>query len=95
MVEEWPKFEWHRDKAASNLRKYGVRFETAVEVFSDPAVLFEDDRYSEGEHREIAIGASMAGLLFVVFTERYGGVVRIISARQATSDERRRYRSAR
>lgn len=52
MVVEWPKFEWHRDKAASNLRKHGVRFETAVEVFSDPAVLFEDDPYSEGEYRD-------------------------------------------
>ena len=87
------EFEWDRTKAEANILRHGVRFETATEVFDDPDVLFEDDPYSVGEYREIVIGASQAGLLFVVFTERREQVTRIISARRATADERRRYRS--
>lgn len=30
------EFEWDANKAKSNLRKHGVRFEDAVLVFDDP-----------------------------------------------------------
>lgn len=39
------EFEWDANKAASNLRKHGIRFEEAVLVFDDPQHLSRHDRY--------------------------------------------------
>ena len=48
--------------------------------------------HSTDERREIAIGHSiMNRLLFVFFTESDKGTVRIITARQATRQERKDY----
>jgi uncharacterized DUF497 family protein len=33
------EFEWDRDKAASNLAKYGVAFAEAATVFGDPLAI--------------------------------------------------------
>lgn len=85
------EFEWDPDKAAANLRKHGVSFLLATQVFFDDHALFEDDPYSQDEYRQIVTGRSELGVLFVVFTERRFEVVRIISAREATPHERRQY----
>ena len=62
-----------------------------MSVFSDPlAAIFDDDEHSQDECRELIIGQSMAGrLLLVSFTERGKLMVRIISARKATRNERK------
>ncbi|WP_370872695.1 BrnT family toxin [Methylicorpusculum sp.] len=50
--------------------------------------IFDDIWHSIGEQRELIIGMSnKAKLLVVAFTERTDGVVRIISARLATTTE--------
>ena len=87
-------FEWDAEKAESNRRKHGVAFEQAVRVFADPAVALElfDEAHSDFEDRFITIGPIQRGLALVVWTERDGDVVRIISARWATPAERRLYR---
>jgi uncharacterized DUF497 family protein len=36
-------FTWNPEKAARNLRRHGVSFETAKNVFSDPHVVYIDD----------------------------------------------------
>ena len=84
-------FEWDSDKEAINIRKHGLSFKEAVEVFADPmALLIRDDEHSEGEIRFVAIGSLQCEIVaFVVFTERE--FIRIISARRATAAERRRY----
>jgi len=42
------RFEWDENKNRRNLRKHGVRFETAVLVFDDPhAPTLRDDRVAE------------------------------------------------
>jgi uncharacterized DUF497 family protein len=35
------RFEWDRAKAATNVKKHGISFETAARVFADPFVLIE------------------------------------------------------
>jgi uncharacterized DUF497 family protein len=87
------KFQWDPNKAAVNLRKHGVSFEEAVTVFKDPlALIFDDEEHSEDENREIIIGAStLSRLLLVCFVERYEDVVRIITARPATRQEKKDY----
>lgn len=87
------KFQWDPNKAVVNLRKHGVSFEEAVMVFKDPlALIFDDEEHSDDEHREIIIGAStLSRLLLVCFVERYEDVVRIITARPATRQEKKDY----
>jgi uncharacterized protein len=87
------KVEWDNKKAAANLAKHGVTFEEASTVLGDPlAVIFDDEKHSQDELREIIIGHSCRQrLLLVSFTEREGGMVRIISAPKATRRERSDY----
>lgn len=86
------KFEWNPGKNQSNLEKHGVDFEEARTVFDDVLAVIIDDRFhSTLEKREIIVGlSSRYRLLYVVFTEKKN-YVRIISARQLTSAEKRRY----
>ena len=93
------EFEWDPAKAASNLRKHGVGFDLACEVFEDPHSLsMLDDEHSEFEERWIGMGFSRKGRLLVVChtdvpTGEGTSSVRIISARLATPNERRQYES--
>ena len=43
------RFEWDAGKAAGNLRKHGISFETAARVFADPFALSAQDRIEAGE----------------------------------------------
>ncbi len=85
-------FEWDGKKAKQNLKKHGVSFEEASTVFADPlALTVYDPLHTEREDRFVTLGESGGGrLLVVVFTER-ANRIRIISARYATSRERRNY----
>ena len=85
-------YEWDPAKAAANLKKHGVSFEEAASIFLDAlALTFWDPDHSEEEEREITIGRSAEQrILFVAHTAR-DDRIRIISARQATSQERREY----
>jgi hypothetical protein len=73
------KFEWDERKANSNLAKHGVTFESAKEVFRDFNALTELDCDEAAEERWRVIGLTQAGVLFVVFTERSGGAIRILA----------------
>jgi uncharacterized DUF497 family protein len=88
------EFEWDASKAALNLSNHGVSFPEAMTVFGDPLeVTIPDAVHSDAELRFVSIGASEAGrLLVVAYTER-DPRIRIISAREATSKERREYES--
>jgi len=94
------RFEWDPVKARSNQRKHGVSFEDAMLVFEDPYAMFAQDRNDEaGETRWQAIGM-VGGLvvLLVAHTVREEGedeIVRLISARRATREERGQYEQTR
>jgi uncharacterized DUF497 family protein len=85
------RFECDEAKAASNLRKHGVSFDAAYAVFDDNDRLEEDDLFSRGEYRMIAIGRAERLVITVVFAEPEENVVRLISARLATANERKAY----
>ena len=84
------KVEWDPQKATSNKRKHGISFQEAVTCFADPlALLLEDIAHPE---RLALIGVSeKSRVLYTVFAELTGDVIRIITARKATAHERRRY----
>jgi len=87
------RFKWDSRKAATNIRKHGVSFDEASTVFDDPlAVIFDDEAHSTTEVCELIIGHSVAHrLLLVGFSERPGAMLRLISARAATKNEREDY----
>lgn len=85
------RFVWDRGKAELNLRKHGVSFEVACEIFFDPLVHLLRSEMIGGEERETAIGMTEGWrLLVVVYTFRQE-VIRVISARPATPGERDLY----
>jgi len=85
-------FEWDAKKAASNLRKHGVSFLEAVEVFNDDlASTVRDPDHSASEFRYLTFGASSASRYLVVSYTEQGNTIRIISARTMTPRERKAY----
>jgi len=92
-------FEWDDKKAASNLRKHGVAFEDAVQVFKDPLCASAVGRIENGQERWKTVGLFKDEvLLYVAHTlaieesnNETAEVIRIISARRATRIERKDY----
>lgn len=91
-------FTWDDEKERTNFRKHGIRFKVAASVFIDSYLYIENNSVDEytGEERFDAIG--MIGLdraIFVVYVDRItidgDDILRIISARKATKEERIRY----
>ena len=84
------KYQWDKNKAASNLQKHGIEFADAVSVFSDDlAITIPDNRFDE--ERFVTIGTDVFGrILVIVFTWRSEDI-RLISARLAERRERKQY----
>jgi uncharacterized DUF497 family protein len=86
------QFEWDRGKSERNLKKHHVSFEEAITIFYDPlAATFDDPDHSESERRFVTVGYSSRGRLLVVAHAEHEENVRIISARLATAQERKRH----
>ena len=88
------KFEWDKSKASSNKRKHGVTFEEAQSVFYDDfAIQFFDDENSDEEDRFLILGHSnQSRILLICHCEKdSGNLIRIISARKATTKECKLY----
>ena len=86
-----PKFDWHNKKNKKNLKEHHVNFETASKIWEGLVLEEEDDRSDYGEERITAFGMVDNRVLAVTYTERDGGVYRLISARKATTEEREAY----
>jgi len=90
-------FSWDALKALKNYQKHGVPFEEASTIFSDPDALdWEDVEHSQIERRGKRLGLSIESrVLLVVYTLRRlkddTETIRIISARQASREEREAY----
>jgi hypothetical protein len=85
-------FEWDPGKAAENVAAHGVSFEEAASVFFDPlSATGADPDHSIGENRFVTFGLSSSGRLPVVAHTDREDAIRIISAREATTGERKLY----
>jgi uncharacterized DUF497 family protein len=89
------QFEWNARKASANKKKHGISFEEARTVFFDEnAKLINDPDHSEDEDRFVLLGVSSSLKVMLVchcYREE-GNVVRIISARKASTLESKQYR---
>jgi uncharacterized protein len=89
---------WNEDKSRRNLAKHKVSFETAQLVFSDPHAVSWLERVIEGEERWLTLGL-VGGIVILIVAHTYHEdegeeYFRIISARKATSRERKMYEQA-
>ena len=85
------RYEWSPDKDITNLKKHGISFNEACQIFENDVFTWIDKRKDYNETRIISIG-SLDGenKIVVVHTDR-NGITRIISARPAKKKERRLY----
>lgn len=94
IIMEIISFEWDENKNTTNKKKHGLSFEEAKEVFSDDnAILFDDPDHSIGEERFLIIGMIKSQKICIV-SHCYrdnDDVIRIISAREATKNEKKTY----
>lgn len=84
-------FEWDEDKNQANIRKHGVSFARAQKIFSSPVFSWLDDRIDYGEDRYITLGVVDGIAVLVVVHTDENDITRIISARPASKQERKRY----
>ena len=82
---------WDPRKAASNQKKHGIRFSDAETVLFEPLALTREDARVQGELRFASLGADSSGRIIVVVFSYRGQTIRLISARSATSSERKSY----
>lgn len=86
-------FAFDPRKAATNLRKHGVSFSEVEPVFYDDLALTRKDTDATGEARFVTVGADARGRILTVCWTDHGQAIRLISARLATSHERKCYES--
>ncbi len=90
------RFAWDAGKSEINRRKHGVSFEEAQTVFfDDDAIQYFDADHATAEDRFLLLGVSFLSRTLMVCHcyHESDDVIRIISARKATSHERRAYTS--
>lgn len=94
------QFDWDPVKERANMRSHRVSFRQAATVFRDPNQLStSDEEHSDAEDRWVTIGFDSTGVLRVIIhtfeqVEENVCLIRMISARHATSAEERQYREA-
>ena len=87
------EFEWYSEKERLIAEKHGLDIETIKKVFDDPLRIIQHDKAHSGlEERWQTLG-KVKEVLLVVYTERgeRKEKIRIITAREATPEERRIY----
>jgi hypothetical protein len=90
-------YEWDERKNRENIRKHGVSFQDAQEVFHDPFHLsLLDERFDYLEERWITIGLTRGKQIIVIghlyyLKENGDEIIQIKTARKATNKEREHY----
>jgi len=83
--------EWDSRKAAANLQKRGVDFADAATALENDRAVTVKDVLSGDEARYLTLGMDALGRVLVVVYSWREDSVRLISARPATTRERRQY----
>jgi len=81
-------FEWDEEKRESNLRAHDIDFQDARQVIDGPTFIRQSDRKSETRYMVFGFIGQEEIVLICTFR---GENCRIISARRARRDERRKY----
>jgi uncharacterized protein len=84
------RFEWYEQKRLENLRKHGIDFVDAKEIWQGAVLEVSSAQQEHGEQRHIAYGVLDGRIIAVVFTW-HGESRRLISARRVRRYERQNY----
>ena len=84
--------QWDEGKNRSNLRKHGIGFSSAADLFNYPHLVLLDTREDYCEERWIGVGwiGPMIGVVVFTLGENEGrdaNIMRILSARKASKKE--------
>jgi uncharacterized DUF497 family protein len=88
MMSIEPTFEWDEAKREAVWQKHGIDFAVAIEIFAGEPAIWRTA--SDVEERWLAIGEIEGREIAVIFTWREESI-RVITARRARIDERRKY----
>ena len=80
------RYIWDETKRQTNLKKHGLDFADAEQIFAGPLVLIEDNRQDYGEQCMVGIGLLDCLVVLIVHVET-DETIRIISMRKADTDE--------
>ena len=84
------KYEWDEAKNLVNIKKHGIDFNDAHELFEGDKLVIPYTRQDYGEKRMIAVGRINGRLMIGVYTQR-SETLRIISIRKANDREKERF----
>lgn len=87
------RFEWFEEKDKSNVIKHGISFKEAEAAFSDPYFyeIYDRNHSSEQQTRYFGLGSAADKFLVLQVSYTEGERIHIITARNATANERRLY----
>jgi uncharacterized DUF497 family protein len=80
-------FTWDEKKRQSNIKKHGIDFSCAAEIFSGPTFTWEDIRFDYGEQRWITMGLLRALVVVLMVHTETEEEIHVISIRKADKDE--------
>jgi uncharacterized protein len=87
------EFQWDQNKNNTNIKKHGIDFIDAIEMFQHPLLASIDRRKNYDEERWVGIGILKGIIAVIVYTEdNYNDSIRIISVRKATKNESEKYK---
>jgi len=86
------EFDWDNKKRGSNIKKHGIDFLDATQIFLDGERI-EIALTRNDEDRIKSIGYVQGRILVVVYSFRKSKIIRIISARRAKRNERKKRES--
>jgi uncharacterized protein len=87
-------FEWDESKNRANIRKHGLDFADAEELFRGILLVRPDMRQDYGEERWTGIGMMRGRYALVAFAQPSSDTIRVISLRKADREERKRFEKA-
>jgi uncharacterized protein len=88
------KFEWDEEKNKENIRKHGLDFADAWQIFDAPILAALDTKEDYGEDRFLGIGFLKNFVVVMVYTEPAEETTRILSLRKALKHEREQFEKA-
>ena len=78
------EFEWHAEKAASNIIDHKVSFALAARIFEYERIEWLDDRFFYSEERYISLGRVEAVVYRVWYTYKSESLIHVIGAMKAS-----------
>jgi uncharacterized DUF497 family protein len=85
-------FQWDKGNIDKNLVKHSVtNLECEQVFFNEPLIILADPKHSFAEKRYAAFGKTDKGRLLAVIFAKRGKLLRVISARDLNSRERKFY----